>query len=78
MCYDRLGEATRWADDEADKGNTALRDALPELSLRIHEGDIRCDCQECGSWDGLDRRCDCGNRRVYWEWSEFGWVATVY
>ncbi len=20
----------------------------------------------CTGWDGLDRRCDCGNRRVYW------------
>ena len=22
---------------------------------------------ECSGWDGIDRRCDCGNRRVYWE-----------
>lgn len=21
----------------------------------------------CAGWDGLDSRCDCGNRRVYWE-----------
>jgi len=21
---------------------------------------------ECGGWDGESRRCDCGNRRVYW------------
>ena len=20
----------------------------------------------CNGWDGLDRRCNCGNRRVYW------------
>jgi hypothetical protein len=20
----------------------------------------------CDGWDGEDRRCDCGNRRVYW------------
>ncbi len=24
-------------------------------------GDVVCD-----GWDGLDRRCNCGNRRVYW------------
>jgi hypothetical protein len=22
---------------------------------------------ECDGWDGDDRRCNCGNRRVYWE-----------
>lgn len=22
---------------------------------------------ECEGWNGVDRRCDCGNRRVYWE-----------
>lgn len=22
---------------------------------------------KCGGWDGVSRRCDCGNRRVYWE-----------
>lgn len=21
----------------------------------------------CAGWDGESRRCDCGNRRVYWE-----------
>lgn len=24
------------------------------------------DGTECPGWDGLDRRCECGNRRVYW------------
>lgn len=23
--------------------------------------------RECGGWDGHDHRCECGNRRVYWE-----------
>lgn len=22
---------------------------------------------ECGGWDGVSRRCECGNRRVSWE-----------
>lgn len=26
-----------------------------------------CDEDECAGWDGLDDRCDCRNRRVYWE-----------
>jgi hypothetical protein len=28
----------------------------------LEEGQV-----ECSGWDGFDRRCDCGNRRVYWE-----------
>ena len=23
-------------------------------------------CEDCRGWDGESRRCDCGNRRVYW------------
>ena len=22
----------------------------------------------CAGWDGIERRCACGNRRVDWEW----------
>jgi hypothetical protein len=25
------------------------------------------DAEECAGWDGMGSRCDCGNRRVYWE-----------
>jgi hypothetical protein len=25
------------------------------------------DCEDCDGWDGTSRRCECGNRRVYWE-----------
>jgi uncharacterized protein (DUF2147 family) len=28
----------------------------------LEEGQVEC----CG-WDGFDRRCDCGNRRVSWD-----------
>ena len=36
------------------------------------------DAEECEGWDGVDRRCECGNRRVYWDASgnpEAGFVA---
>ena len=38
---------------------------------------------ECLGWDGEDRRCCCGNRRVYWEVSKnsagrFSVQATAY
>lgn len=29
-------------------------------------GNDSCD-GTCKGWDGLDSRCDCGSRRVYWE-----------
>lgn len=27
-------------------------------------------CEDCQGWNGYSRRCDCGNRRVCWEWGE--------
>ena len=27
---------------------------------------IKDDAIECSGWDGESRRCECGNRRVYW------------
>lgn len=27
-------------------------------------------CEDCKGWDGVSRRCDCGNRRVEWELSD--------
>jgi len=33
----------------------------------------------CSGWDQESRRCDCGNRRVYWEELEDGTkVAVAY
>ena len=26
---------------------------------------------DCDGWDGNDRRCECGNRRVSWSFSEY-------
>lgn len=26
------------------------------------------NCDECNGWDGVSRRCQCGNRRVDWEY----------
>lgn len=27
--------------------------------------------KSCDGWDGNDRRCECGNRRVCWDFSEY-------
>jgi hypothetical protein len=38
------------------------------LTTQQSKGDasIDCPCDECSSWDGESRRCDCGNRRICW------------
>lgn len=48
---------------------TAAKIAVnPDAAVQFSfDGDHDCnggdgDC----SWDGMSRRCDCGNRRVYW------------
>ena len=33
--------------------------------------DLDDDSEECTGWDGVDRRCDCGNRRVGWEIGQY-------
>lgn len=40
------------------------------------EGDW--DCEGCFGWDGESRRCDCGNRRVYWQWTGYSYIAVAY
>lgn len=36
------------------------------------------NCEDCTGWNGVDRRCSCGNRRVYWERSKDGFNAVAY
>lgn len=32
----------------------------------------------CSGWDGISRRCSCGNRRVYWVWNSGHLTAEAY
>jgi hypothetical protein len=41
------------------------------------------NCEEitdraCDGWDGISRRCDCGNRRVEWIWEYGAWHGEAY
>lgn len=36
------------------------------------------NCEGCGGWDGKSRRCECGNRRVYWEHDKYKGKVYVY
>lgn len=43
-----------------------------EVAKRQAEGGLHSfsgedSCENCGGWDGVSRRCECGNRRVSWE-----------
>lgn len=49
-----------------------------QFSVRIHN-EVFIDFQgwnchdldeDCAGWDGIERRCACGNRRVAWEWDD--------
>lgn len=39
-----------------------------------------CDEEaQCMGWDGEDRRCDCGNNRVYWStWKNLDGLWSAY
>jgi len=54
-----------------EAAETVAYDAcVAELKGGVDEfdGDENCgEYGECGGWDGESRRCNCGNRRVYWE-----------
>jgi hypothetical protein len=47
--------------------NEKIKDHEENGTLFSFGGDD--NCENCGGWDGSDRRCECGNRRVGWECS---------
>ena len=52
---------------------------LDESEQFSFDGDGTCnDCNGDCSWDGIDRRCNCGNRRVSWAQEHGQWVAEAY
>lgn len=54
-----------------DTAEEAIRAAEESGGVDEFDGmncdDVRDDDDfGCGGWDGTSRRCECGNRRVYW------------
>jgi len=43
----------------------AVKSEYRQSYMYFDNGTDSC-CDDCGGWDGESRRCDCGNRRVYW------------
>ncbi len=53
-----------------DSEQEAIDNALADHGYQEDFDGKNCDDisdNECAGWDGESRRCDCGNRRVYWE-----------
>lgn len=71
----RLEEAaTSFSEDRA--AMAALHALKERIECTMY---FPVDCTECGQWDGLQRRCDCGNRRVSWKWDgAVAWIPEVY
>ncbi len=72
-------ELHEMTDDEIKSlFSVIIKDGLTIEDIRTHvipvieaHGDDMLDfdgknCDDCSGWDGYDRRCSCGNRRVYW------------
>ncbi len=59
--------------------------ALEENRRKVEAGDEWYEfggndsCEDCAGWNGVDNRCNCGNRRVYWTtYGRFDEVISVY
>jgi hypothetical protein len=53
-----------------EKFNTLVSEKLKTDSGPFEFEGFNCDQDECNGWNGLDDRCECGNRRVSWVFSD--------
>lgn len=59
------------AEGAIEKANDLAYDQEVKRNIESLDGGFtgfdgqNCD-GPCDGWNGVDRRCDCGNRRVYW------------
>jgi hypothetical protein len=64
----KLGEDFSGADAIAVANSIAADEEIARLKEQVGLHDFNgqnCD-GPCGGWDGASRRCECGNRRVWW------------
>lgn len=52
-----------------------LKPAMQNFGWFEFSGD---NCEDCPGWDGLSCRCNCGNRRVSWDWFYGALIAEAY
>ena len=65
--------ATRELAAAAAQARSAeLAESLDTVEFDDHNcADVWDEGADCDGWDGNDRRCECGNRRVSWAFSEY-------
>jgi len=71
---DKNSQVKKRREEIEDKRRQKIKDKLIKEKLESgtlfdFRGDDKCD--ECDGWDGVSRRCECGNRRVDWELNEY-------
>ena len=58
-------------DNALEFANTIVGEEwLANVKPGLYSFDGEDNCEGCGGWNGVDHRCACGNRRVYWERSD--------
>ena len=57
--------------DKIEKYSRLVSEAIASLNGDLIEFS-GMNCDDCEGWNGADNRCECGNRRVYWELNDDG------
>lgn len=80
--YGRDGTAAEATDPVKAANDLAYEIEVKRMQHEIRTGryeattgDKNCDGGKDCSWDGESRRCQCGNRRMYWEtWDDHSFL----
>ena len=64
-------ERANWLSFEQEKQTKLCTFSnIQKPDFFIFEGKENCE-EDCRGWDGISHRCDCGNRRVNWEMTDY-------
>ena len=58
-------------ETERQKFDRLVSEAIASKGCELFDFEGK-NCDECPGWDGISRRCECGNRRVCWQLSYYG------
>lgn len=77
-----LAAVPQWykcSPEEAIKFREQIVPRLDAGDTFTFDGDANCnDLNGDCAWDGIDRRCNCGNRRVSWTCDHGHWRGEAY
>jgi hypothetical protein len=63
------------SDSSKEEADLFEKEIVPSIKAgEYFQGFDQDNCEDCKGWDGLDYRCECGNRRVYWSYIEGLWM----